>query len=206
MVFDYPTAFTPKYGPWGYIRYAAYKDWLRDEFSFRCAYCLTREKWCPTGHRDFAVEHILPKVNNKKLKTVYENLAYSCHLCNSRKGTRLTLNPRTNPFGTHLSVKSDGTISGLTADGSKMILLLGLDDDDLTDNRKHYIEVYEAFQDPANKGHQFVISQYEWCFSYPKQLPDLKGKRPAGQKYKKAVNKCCFQRFRGKTTSTVYFK
>lgn len=205
MVFDYPTAFTAKYSPWGYTRYASYKDWLRDEFSFRCAYCLTREKWCPAGHRDFAVEHIAPKSSNKHLKTVYENLAYACHLCNSRKGTRLTLNPRSNPFGTHLSVKGDGTIDGLTSDGNKMILILGLDEDELIETRKHYIEIYNAFQDPANKGHSFVVSQYEWAFSYPKSLPDLKGKNPPGQKNRKAVNKCWFQRLRTKTKPTIYF-
>ena len=39
MVFDYPTGpFQAKHGPHGYVRYASYKDWLRDEFEFRCAF------------------------------------------------------------------------------------------------------------------------------------------------------------------------
>jgi hypothetical protein len=205
MVFTYPSTFTAKYSPWGYTRYASYKDWLREEFSFRCVYCLTREKWCPSGHRDFAVEHIVPKVSNKRLQTVYENLAYSCHLCNSRKGTQLTLNPRTNPFGTHLFVMPDGTITGLTPDGSKMILQMGLDEDELNETRKHYIEIYDAFQDPANRGHEFVESQYEWAFSYPNSVPDLKAKNPPGIKNNRSVNRCCYQRLRGKTKPTVYF-
>jgi HNH endonuclease len=205
MVFTYPSTFISKYAPWGYTRYASYKDWLRDEFAFRCVYCLTREKWYPTGHRAFAVEHIVPKASNKGLKTVYENLAYSCHLCNSRKGTQLTLNPRTNPFGTHLVVKPDGTISDLTSNGAKMILLLGLDEHELNEWRKHFIEIYDAFQDPANKGHDFVMSQYEFAFSYPTAVPDLKGKKPRGTNNKHSVNKCCYQQLRGKTKPTVYF-
>jgi hypothetical protein len=32
-----------KHGPSGYVRYQSYKDWLRDEFAFRCVYCLERE-------------------------------------------------------------------------------------------------------------------------------------------------------------------
>jgi hypothetical protein len=34
-----------KHGPAGYGNYEAYRDWLRDEFSFRCAFCLMRESW-----------------------------------------------------------------------------------------------------------------------------------------------------------------
>ena len=36
-----------RHGPVGYSSYKAYKDWLRDEFAFRCVYCLFREKWYP---------------------------------------------------------------------------------------------------------------------------------------------------------------
>lgn len=31
-------------GPRGYRRHESYRDWLRDEFSFRCVYCLNREQ------------------------------------------------------------------------------------------------------------------------------------------------------------------
>lgn len=205
MVFAYPTNFTPKHGPWGYTRYASYKDWLRDEFAFRCVYCLTRERWYPTGHRNFAVEHIAPKVSNKHLKTVYDNLAYSCHLCNSRKGTRVTLNPRVNPFGTHLSVQADGRISGLTPAGNKMIALLGLDEDDLTALRKRFLDIYAAFHAPVYSGNLFVQEVFTDAFRYPTALPDLKAKNPPGNKRKRAVNRCAYQRMRGKTKPETYF-
>ena len=206
MVFDYPSTFTAKYAPWGYSRYASYKDWLRDEFGFRCVYCLTREKWCPTGHRDFAVEHIAPKVSNKKMSTVYENLAYSCHLCNSLKGTKLTINPRVNPFGNHLAVNPDGTINGTTPQGRKMILLLGLDDPERNALRKRYIDIYNAFQNPSLNTSQFVIDLYNDVFGYPVPMPDLKAKNPLGLKNKKSVNRCCYQRHHGKSPRPVYFK
>src|ERR1700682_3612702 len=36
-----------KHGPAGYTNYEEYKPWLRDEFTFRCVYCLERELWYP---------------------------------------------------------------------------------------------------------------------------------------------------------------
>ncbi len=30
-----------RHGPRGYTSYRAYKPWLRDEFAFRCVYCLS---------------------------------------------------------------------------------------------------------------------------------------------------------------------
>src|SRR5713101_4457496 len=50
-----------KHGPGGYERYQTYKDWLRDEFTFRCVYCLERERWYPSGHAGFGVDHVKPK-------------------------------------------------------------------------------------------------------------------------------------------------
>ncbi len=32
-----------RHGPRGYASYESYRPWLRDEFAFRCVYCLTRE-------------------------------------------------------------------------------------------------------------------------------------------------------------------
>ena len=32
-------------GPRGYSEHENYRPWLRDEFAFRCVYCLARERW-----------------------------------------------------------------------------------------------------------------------------------------------------------------
>ena len=34
-----------RHGPQGYADAASYRPWLRDEFAFRCVYCLFREQW-----------------------------------------------------------------------------------------------------------------------------------------------------------------
>ncbi|MEX0819011.1 MAG: hypothetical protein WD070_05450 [Pirellulaceae bacterium] len=43
--FLYPTRpHIRRHGP-VYTAYESYRPWLRDEFSFRCVYCLKREQW-----------------------------------------------------------------------------------------------------------------------------------------------------------------
>jgi hypothetical protein len=44
--FDYPAVpLVRSHGPLGYSDYESYRAWLRDEFAFRCVYCLSREQW-----------------------------------------------------------------------------------------------------------------------------------------------------------------
>ena len=43
MAFTYPRSrHIRRHGPHGYRDYRSYKPWLRDEFAFRCVYCLWR--------------------------------------------------------------------------------------------------------------------------------------------------------------------
>ncbi len=44
MIFDYPEPRLERiHGPAGYSTYESFRPWLRDEFTFRCVYCLKRE-------------------------------------------------------------------------------------------------------------------------------------------------------------------
>jgi hypothetical protein len=52
-----------KHGPQGYASYEAYRAWLRDEFSFRCAYCLMRETWL-RGSIGFQIDHGVPQAQH----------------------------------------------------------------------------------------------------------------------------------------------
>jgi hypothetical protein len=77
--FAYPsTKHQRRHGPAGYDPYRGYKPWLRDEFTFRCVYCLEREMWYPNRAASFSVEHIAPKSEDPSLICVYTNLAYAC--------------------------------------------------------------------------------------------------------------------------------
>src|SRR5436190_24295258 len=107
--FPYPTdSHQRRHGPTGYTSYKPYKDWLRDEFAFRCVYCLFREKWYPNGSDAFGVEHSIPKGQAPHLELVYDNLLYSCNRCNSLK-TDLEgiIEPSSEPLAKHLSLNQD---------------------------------------------------------------------------------------------------
>src|SRR5262249_54570626 len=113
--FRYPDApQRRRHNPSGYIDYTTYKPWLRDEFGFRCVFCLRRERWLD-GQNDFSVEHLKPVKLAPELECVYTNLLYSCLRCNSIKLTRWPiLDPCRNAYLNHMFVHSDGTIEGLT--------------------------------------------------------------------------------------------
>jgi HNH endonuclease len=208
MVFDYPTAKSRgKHAPWGYKRYSSYKDWLRDEFAFRCVYCLEREQWYPTGADAFGVDHIKPQgiVAYKKLKTVYENLTYACNRCNARKGKILLLDPRDQPFGIHLAVRSNGKVDGLTTPGKILVKILGLNEPEIIEIRSHYVDVYKTFQDPKRSKDPFVRRVYIRAFGFPRETPDLTRKRAKGNNMPLGVRKCFFQRLRGRGKEVVFF-
>jgi hypothetical protein len=73
-----PQAHVRRHGPAGYQDYASYRPWLRDEFTFRCVYCLIRECW---GRRtgEFDLDHFVPQSLDPEAEVVYDNLLYACH-------------------------------------------------------------------------------------------------------------------------------
>jgi 5-methylcytosine-specific restriction endonuclease McrA len=80
--FDYPgSPHTRRHGPRGYANYRSYRPWLRDEFAFRCVYCLVREQWGRvTG--EFDLDHYEPQRLHPHRARDYDNLLYSCSSCN----------------------------------------------------------------------------------------------------------------------------
>src|ERR1035438_5001554 len=83
--FDYPTsAYIRRHGPGGYKDYNSYRDWLRDEFTFRCVYCLHREQWDIRGVT-FHIDHFVPSSVHPDGKCEYPNLLYACATCNEAK-------------------------------------------------------------------------------------------------------------------------
>src|SRR5206468_3770277 len=85
-VFQYPPVPPPRrHGPRGYADHPLYKPWLRDEFAFRCIYCLWREVWEADGQHGFGVEHVQPQAAAPAQRLEYDNLLYACNLCNSTR-------------------------------------------------------------------------------------------------------------------------
>jgi len=58
--FRYPDApHVRRHGPRGYADADGFRPWLRDEFCFRCVYCLQREVWGPV-RAAYELDHLLP--------------------------------------------------------------------------------------------------------------------------------------------------
>jgi hypothetical protein len=162
-----------KHGPSGYVRYQSYKDWLRDEFAFRCVYCLERERWYPAGHAGFGVDHVMPKgqAQYEHLVCHYPNLVYACNRCNTAKAETILIDPCVEPYGEHLRVGDDGEITGLTPEGCRVIDLLGLDRRRPTQERlgrTRILNLYRRYPDDAE-----VRAMYFDAFGFPDDLPDL---------------------------------
>src|SRR6266568_2747876 len=82
-----------RHGPAGYAEFISFKPWLRDEFAFRCVYCLVRERWNPSGAAGFGIDHILSQSVRPDLIGVYTNVVYACLECNAWKRDVLLPDP-----------------------------------------------------------------------------------------------------------------
>jgi hypothetical protein len=183
-----------KHGPGGYSNYQEFKDWLRDEFDFRCAYCLERELWYPSRQAAFAVEHILAQAQRPDLICDYDNLAYACLRCNSHKQDLETLDPSRVALGQHVRFEPDGSVVGQTDEGREFILLFHLDVAPAFDVRNEKLRILRL--KARHPGDSEVDRSFRELFRYPDDLPDLRppAKRSKSNSRPNGVGECHFLR------------
>src|SRR5438132_8446505 len=140
--FEYPSGPPARrHGPQGYADYPSFRPWLRDEFYFRCVYCLIREQW-GLVRGIFNIDHFLPVALHPPLVTHYDNLLYACATCNVAKGARVLPDPLTSLTGAVVRVEEDGTIQAEdNSEAARLIDLLGLDSPDYIEFRKLWIDI-----------------------------------------------------------------
>jgi hypothetical protein len=168
-----------RHGPQGYKDYQSYKLFLRDDFTFRCVYCLERETWYPNRADAFSTEHFEPKVLNPDRERDYENLVYACTRCNSIKREKvLFLDPTLVALADHLRVAEDGQIEGLTPEGKKLIALLDLAHTPAVEVREETLLILRAKREQPDNPviHEIFLRR----FRYPTDLPDLTKAKPPG--------------------------
>lgn len=173
--FHYPsTAHVRRHGPAGYSTYQQFRPWLRDEFCFRCVYCLRREVWA-FQDSDFELDHDVAKSLAPELCRDYTNLVYACHNCNKRKGNKRLPSVCDVAYGACMEVlltgDSTGAIHALNDDGIRLIDELSLDGDKITATRRLYIESIRSHE--KHDRSLFLI----WM-GFPDELPDLLSVRP----------------------------
>lgn len=168
VAFEYPeTAHVRLHAPHGYSSYRSYKPWLRDEFVFRCVYCLTREKWCHDGANGFGVDHLVPKSQRPDLECDYSNLLYLCNRCNCAKRVSSVLDPCAEGLGLHLRVQEDGEILALSREGEHIVDAFNLNYPPARDFRRRKILNLSQWQ---LQGDEAALSNE---LSFPVDLPNL---------------------------------
>ena len=178
-LFEYPIeSHQRRHGPAGYADYKSFKPWLRDEFKFRCVFCLHRETWWPDGDAAFSVEHIVPQSKDETLICEYHNLLFACLGCNSAKrDVKLGLDPCQAAYGKHVSCGADGVLIGLTQEGSELIQLCLLNRPKLILSRKKLLGLFKNLTAQSDPNSRELMRAF---FGYPENLPDLSQLTPPG--------------------------
>ncbi len=165
MLFTYPKARPHRrHGPYGYSDYQRYRPWLRDEFEFRCVYCLEREIWTKRK-RAFDIDHIVPISQSTDGELDYENLAYSCARCNGVKSDQAVQDPFFALTDSSIRADSNGVVTGTTPESKDLIRKLDLNCDDMIKWRCLKLEHETLVQHDSKKLASLT--------RLPEDLPDL---------------------------------
>jgi hypothetical protein len=202
--FHYPDApALRRHGPRGYADYSFYKPWLRDDFAFRCLYCLWRERWQADGQHSFSVEHLQPQGAEPEKSLDYDNLVYACTLCNStRRDVPLPFHPAHQPLGLHLLALPDGAMRALTPLGAELLELCRLNRPLLVAARRRILNLI-AFLRNAKEPEPFEALRE--LLAFPTDLPNLAVLRPPdGNDRPEGVTDSCFERKRRGELPDVY--
>lgn len=171
--FAYPTEpLSRRHGP-GYDKHwEQYRDWLRDEFEFRCVYCRRRERWI--GRRAmFAIDHIVPRANGGA-PLDYANLAYACVRCNSAKADNPVPHPEQTAYGRCVEVDDDGNIRWFprNREGRMLIRSVRLHEPEISRLRRDELRYLRNL-------YRHEPERFRERMSEPDDLPDLRTKKPA---------------------------
>ena len=176
QVFVYPTQpHRRKHGPVGYTDYESYRDWLRDDFSYRCVFSLVRETWPQTR---FHIDHLISQKERPDLVCDYDNLILLESRLNLIKGKRRVPDPGKFALGECLMVHTGdermGCIEARNGNktGEQIIRVLRLDSEDATQMRRDWIGILRSVARTDEQLFRKFIG-----YPKPKDLTDLRAAR-----------------------------
>lgn len=193
--FEYPAEpIQRRHAPRGYERPVGYRPWLRDDFSFRCVFCLLREAWVAA---DLQVEHFEPVALAPDRQLDYANLLYACHLCNGKKGKHRVPDPCGALIRGDIHLGDEGRLVGRTDLARTLIATLAL-------NSKRQCKFREMWSSIVTLAQRFNPDLYQTLMGFPALLPDLERLRPPGGNDKPdgVAESCRSRRLRGELPET----
>ncbi len=184
--YEYPSEpHRRRHGPFGYTYYPTYLPWLKDEFSFRCVYCLKRIVWAPTDQ--WVVDHLISCAEAPDMECEYDNLVLACQFCNGRKGPKRVPDPCRVAYGRCLRVEEDGRITVIGRPGNILIKVLRLNHPWLVEQRRNQIKILATLA----RANQELFNQ---LMGYPLDLCDLRKLRNPGNRRPDGLQNCHFAR------------
>jgi len=170
--FQYPSKpHVRRHGPRGYRDRESFRPWLRDEFAFRCVYCLRREQW--DRATSLHVEHFFPSSQFPDQELAYDNLLYACNRCNAAKSDQITADPCQFLLADAVMVQADGSLLAAERRSRQLIAQLRLNNAEMVHYRRLWLEII-AMAKQAN------ASLYGQLLGFPSDLPNLRTLRPPG--------------------------
>ena len=197
IAFQYPAGpHIRRHGPAGYSDYESYREWLRDEFVYRCVYCLHRERW-NSRVTSFHIEHFIPVTIDPNGKCEYQNLLYACGTCNTAKAAILNVpNPCEVAFADCLRIETDGTVAALNNDGERLNDVLRLNRSKDVEYRARWIRTLSTVENSNPE-------LFEEYMAFPDDLTDLRRKQAPENDKPDSVQDCFFAlRARGELPAT----
>jgi hypothetical protein len=187
MIFDYPQpGEVRRHGPANYATYESYRPWLRDEFAFRCVYCLKRETWGQMTS-EFELDHFEPQSLNPQLRLNYLNLVYAWRRCNAVKRDQTVADPFRLLRATLVTTFPDGSLRARDRDTERLVRQLDLNSPRLKSWRVMWVRIVALAKDRDP-------SLYFRLVAFPEELPDLSRLRPQLNTRKEGVDDCWFAR------------
>jgi 5-methylcytosine-specific restriction endonuclease McrA len=187
MIFEYPVQRNERrHGPSGYTSYERYRPWLRDEFDFRCVYCLKREAWGQMTD-EFELDHFEPQSINPARRLDYTNLVYACRRCNAVKLDQTVDNPFPLLSWSTIVVASDGSLVAKDVAATRLIHQLDLNSPRLMQWRVMWMRIVAL----AKERDAGLFSR---LVGLPDDLPDLSRLRPPGNHRPKGIDESWFAR------------
>ena len=187
MIFDYPERQKQRrHAPAGYAAYEFYRPWLRDEFDFRCVYCLKRETWGQVTC-EFELDHFEPQSQNPQLRLSYANLVYACRRCNAVKRDQTVADPFLLLRSTFVTTLPDGSLHPHGSATQCLIRQLDLNSPRLKSWRTMWMRIVALAKDRE-------MSLYLRLVGFPEDLPNLSKRKPPQNARKKGLERCWFAR------------
>ena len=173
-----------RFGPGGYNDYGSYADRLREEFGYRCAYCMLRERMA-SSKSFFVVEHVVSQRQSPQLALNYFNLAYACEACNGIKSSRsLPIDIEDALMRKHFKLDSEGKFAHKTPDGQIHIEFFNLNSRTKIEFRQAILASCDALVEKEG------LAGLRHFFGYPVDLPDLPKKRPPFNSNPDSIQTC----------------